>query len=167
MLASAVTASAALVAGVAWQSYQAQTKTAGAEANLWQLNFPQLDGHALAMASLRGKPLLLNFWAPWCAPCVEELPLLSRFYTENSARGWQVLGLAIDQLEPVQRFLSRTAVTFPVVLAGLPGIELSRSLGNLNGALPFTVVLGSDGRIAQRKIGQVSAIELRTWASLV
>lgn len=165
LVASTTAAMAAALAGIglAWRTHLAPT-TPNAESALWQSKFPQLDGLPFAMASLRGKPLLINFWASWCPPCVEELPLLSSFYKENSAKGWQVLGLAVDQLEKVKRFLSLTPVTFPVVLAGLSGIEVSRSLGNLDGALPFTVVLGSDGRIAHRKIGPVSSDELRAWA---
>jgi thiol-disulfide isomerase/thioredoxin len=118
------------------------------------------------MKSLRGKPVVLNFWATWCPPCVEELPLLSDFYQQNSANGWQVLGLAVDQPDPVNRFLTRVPVTFPVVMAGMSGIELSRSLGNLSGALPFTVVLGSDGFVAHRKMGKVTVADLRQWTEL-
>ena len=118
------------------------------------------------MASFRGRPLLLNFWATWCPPCVEELPLLSRFYTENASKGWQVLGLAVDQRDPVNRFLARDPVTFPVALAGLAGVDLGKALGNLTGGLPFTVVLGSDGSVAQRKIGQVLPGDLQAWTTI-
>ena len=76
------------------------------------------------------------------------------------------MGLAVDQLEPVRQFLARTPVTFPVAMAGMPGIELSRSLGNLSGGLPFTVVLGSDGLVAHRKMGKVTPDDLRAWALL-
>ena len=63
---------------------------------LWDRSFPAPDGSALALATLRGRPLLVNFWATWCPPCVEELPLLSSFYNENKANGWQLIGLAVD-----------------------------------------------------------------------
>lgn len=166
-LMAAVAGAAALGgAGLAWRRYQPQALTPSAESALWQLEFPGLDGDVLRMASLRGQPVLLNFWATWCPPCVEELPLLSSFYRENSAKGWQVLGLAVDQLEPVKRFLAKRPVTFPVALAGLPGVELGKSLGNESGGLPFTVVLGSDGRVAHRKIGKVSPANLLAWAAL-
>ncbi|WP_367121939.1 TlpA disulfide reductase family protein [Rhodoferax sp.] len=130
------------------------------------MEFPGLDGNVFRMASLQGQPVLLNFWATWCPPCIEELPLLSSFHQENSANGWQVLGLAVDQLEPVKRFLARSPVTFPVALAGLPGVELGKSLGNVSGGLPFTVVFGADGRVAHRKIGKVSSTNLLDWAAL-
>ena len=166
-LMAAVAGAAALGgAGLAWRNYRPQTKSQNAESGLWQLEFATPDGSLLRMASLRGKPLLLNFWATWCPPCVEELPLLSSFYQENSAKGWQVLGLAVDQLDPVKRFLAQAPVTFPMVMAGIPGVELGKSLGNLSGGLPFTVVLGSDGLVAHRKMGKVTPGDLRAWAAL-
>ena len=91
---------------------------------------------------------------------------MSGFYQKNSANGWQVLGLAIDQLDPVKRFLSQAPVTFPVVMAGPHGLALGKSLGNSTGALPFTVVLGSDGRVAHRKMGKITPGDLRAWAEL-
>lgn len=152
--------------GLAWRSQKTQTRTATAKSALWSLVFATPGGGELLMESLRGKPLLLNFWATWCPPCIEELPLLSRFYQENSAKGWQILGLAVDQLDSVKRYLAQTPVTFPVAMAGLPGIEISRSLGNLSGGLPFTVVLGSDGLVAHRKMGKVTPEDLRAWVTL-
>jgi thiol-disulfide isomerase/thioredoxin len=166
-LVGAVAGAAALSgAGLAWRIFQSQTTSPTAEAALWQQEFGTPDGGVLRMAVLRGKPVLLNFWATWCPPCVEELPLLNRFYQENIANGWQAVGLAVDQLEPVKRFLRQTPLTFPVAMAGLPGIDLSRSLGNLSGGLPFTVVLGSNGLVAHRKIGKVTVNDLHAWASL-
>lgn len=166
-LLAAVAGAAALGGtGLAWRNYRPQTMPPNAESEFWQLEFATPDGGTLPMAALRGKPLLVNFWATWCPPCVEELPLLSSFYQENSAKGWQVLGLAVDQLAPVQRFLAQAPVTFPVAMAGMPGVEISKILGNLSGSLPFTVVLGSDGRVVHRKTGKVTPGDLRAWAAL-
>jgi thiol-disulfide isomerase/thioredoxin len=161
-------AGAAVLGGVGlawWQADRSRKISETVNPDFWRLTFIAPDGASLPMSALRGKPLLLNFWATWCPPCVEELPLLSRFYQANSVKGWQVLGLAVDQAAPVQRFLAQTPVTFPVALAGLPGIEISRALGNTAGGLPFTAVLGSDGSVRHRKIGQVSADDLRLWTS--
>ena len=167
-LLGAVAGAAALSgAGVAWWVHSPRAVAPSAEEALWLLDFAlPTEGPRLAMERFRGKPLLLNFWATWCPPCVEELPLLSKFYSENSAKGWQVLGLAVDQAAPVNRFLNKAPVTFPVALAGVPGMEMGKLLGNQSGGLPFTVVLGSDGKVAHRKIGQISAEDLRHWAAM-
>lgn len=153
-------------AGLAWWRYQPHTMTQGVESALWAMEFAGLENDLLAMGTLRGKPLLLNFWATWCPPCIEEMPLLSAFYQENVAKGWQVLGLAVDQRDPVKRFLAKTPVGFPVAMAGVSGMELVKSLGNLSGGLPFTVVLGSNGLVLHRKMGKVSPEDLRAWAAL-
>jgi peroxiredoxin len=97
---------------------------------------------------------------------VEELPLINRFFQENRSRGWQVVGLAIDKKSAVVPFLQKSPLDFPVALAGLSGAELGRGLGNLTGALPFTVVIGSDGAILHRKMGRVSPEDLAVWAAL-
>ena len=117
------------------------------------------------MAGFRGKPLLVNFWATWCAPCVEEMPMLDVFYRQQAANGLQVVGLAIDQPSSVRKFLQRTPVTFPIGLAGLEGTELTRVLGNDAGGLPFSVLFAADGSVRQRRIGRVSQADLRAWAA--
>ena len=151
-------------AGLAWWKFQPHAVEPGAEQALWGLEFDTPTGGTLAMKSLAGKPLLLNFWATWCPPCVEELPMLNAFYREQSAKGWQVLGLAIDQPSAVRKFLTRIPLDFPVGLAGLGGTDLGRSLGNVNGGLPFTVFLDRNGRLRERKIGELSAQDLANWA---
>lgn len=154
-------------AGLAWRtSYRQSHALSEAEAGFWQQQFAQLDGAMLAAASLKGKPLVLNFWATWCPPCVEELPLLNAFFTENKVKGWQILGLAVDQAAPVSRFLAQSPLVFPIALAGFPGIEVSRSLGNLSGGLPYTVVFGSAGTVLHRKMGRLTPDDLRAWVNM-
>ncbi|TFZ01545.1 TlpA family protein disulfide reductase [Ramlibacter rhizophilus] len=131
----------------------------------WSLRFPTPQDGELRMDAFRGRPLLVNFWATWCPPCVEEMPLLDRFHREHAAAGWQVVGVAVDQAPAVRQFLGRTPVGFPIALAGLDGASLGRDLGNRVGGLPFTVLIGPDGRILQRRIGQLSADELARWRS--
>jgi thiol-disulfide isomerase/thioredoxin len=138
--------------------------TEGAAQNLWNLSFERPDGKTLALASLRGKPLLVNFWATWCPPCIEELPLLDAFYQQNKAKNWQTLGLAVDQTESVQKFLTQKPLSFPVAMAGMAGIELTRQLGNVTGALPFSVLFNAQGALVQRKLGKLSEADLKAWA---
>ena len=168
-LLASVAATAALAGvGVAW--WQARKTEASLAIppvdGLWSLQWETPQGAALSMESFRGRPLLLNFWATWCPPCVEELPLINAFYRENKVNGWQVLGLAVDNLAPVQSFLKKMPLDFPVGMAGLAGAELGRSLGNLTGGLPFSVVLGSDGQTLHRKLGRLNAADLAVWVRL-
>ncbi len=116
------------------------------------------------MASLRGKALLVNFWATWCPPCVRELPMLDEFAASQGDGGIQVLGLAVDKAEAVSRFLTRTPLRFPIALAQDGGLALTRALGNLQGGLPFTLLLDSGGNVQQRKIGELSAKDLELWS---
>ena len=161
-------AAAAAVAGAgfaAWR-FRLGAPADDAASQLWQLQFDTPTGGSLAMQSLKGRPLLVNFWATWCPPCVEELPLLDAFFRENQPKGWQVVGLAVDQPSAVRTFLGRTPVSFPVGMAGLGGTELAKSLGNLAGGLPFSVVLGADGTVRHRRMGRVNADDLRQWAAI-
>lgn len=134
-------------------------------AGFWSRSFPTPQDGKLDLATFKGKPLIVNFWATWCPPCVEEMPLLDRFFREHAANGWQVIGLAVDQAPAVRQFLARTPVSFPIGLAGLEGTSLGRELGNQMGGLPYTVLISSAGDVLQRKIGQISAAELEQWRS--
>ena len=126
----------------------------------WSLKWNTPSGAELAMLSFKGRPLLINFWATWCPPCVEALPLIDAFLKENQANGWQVLGLAVDKPAQVQTFLSKTPLAFAVAMAGFDGTGLSRSLGNTTGGLPFSVALDSEGGIIQRKMGRLDVGDL-------
>ena len=122
------------------------------------------EGKTWKLSGLRGKVVVVNFWATWCPPCVEELPMIEAFSREHAAKGLQVLALAIDQPSAVRRFLERQALSFPVGLAGLGGTELARSLGNAQGGLPFSVFFAADGSIYRKKLGQLTPQDLKDWA---
>ena len=134
--------------------------------DFWSLRFEQPGGGELVLATLRGHPLLLNFWATWCPPCVTEMPMLDAFHRAQQGRGWQVVGLAVDSPSPVRQFLTQRPVGFAIGLAGLNGVELTRNLGNASGGLPFTVVVDRSGRARARKLGALAPKDLDAWVAL-
>lgn len=153
-------------AGLAWWRLAPQSTSGAAQHAFWAQSFDTPTGESLPMASLAGKPLLVNFWATWCPPCVEELPLLDRFWRENERNSFQVLALAIDQPSAVRKFLQRQPLGFPVGLAGFGGTELAKLLGNTVGGLPFSVFINANGTIWRQKLGQLSQEDLTQWRSL-
>ena len=161
----AVVATGALAGGatLAWRRLSPAGSHLEQADKLWRQAFETPVGTSFDMSSLRGKPLVVNFWATWCPPCIEELPMLDAFYREQRSHGWQVIGLAVDQPAAVRKFLERTSVSFPIAMAGLAGTSLSRDLGNQAGGLPFTLVLDAAGRIRERKLGQLGTDDLRRW----
>ena len=159
-------AAAALAAGVGvqWWRHSPQTPTDPSLQALWMASFEQADGTSLKLADFQGKPLVLNFWATWCTPCVEEMPLLNTFFLENKAKSWQMIGLAIDQPSAVKRFLGQHPVEYAIGMAGLEGTELMKNLGNPTGGLPFTLVLNAQGQVQMRKLGKLTESDIRSWA---
>ncbi|MBB2487974.1 redoxin family protein [Mitsuaria sp. WAJ17] len=141
---------------------EAPARPASAADAFWLSRFETLEGGELAARSLRGKPLLLNFWATWCAPCVRELPEIEQFL--KSRPGWQGLGLAIDRKEAVQAFLGRLPLSLPLALGGVQGLELGRQLGNSQGGLPFSVVFDAGGQLFWRRLGALQSGELEAVA---
>ena len=159
---------AAAAAGLGWQWWRehvANDGTSDGASDLWQARFTQIDGTELAMATLRGSPLVLNFWATWCPPCIKEMPALDRFQRQFAAQGWRVVGLAVDNPQAVREFLARMPVSYTIGLAGFEGAALSRQLGNQQGGLPFTAVFDRQGAVVQRRLGETNFEELARWAA--
>lgn len=150
--------------GVAWQRQSLVQMGPEALAAFWSAEFDTPSGESLGMTAFKGKPLVINFWATWCTPCIEEMPLIDAFFRENESKGWQVLGLAIDQPSRVRQFLSQFPVSYKIGLAGLNGTDLAKKLGNDVGGLPFTIVLDANGQLKQRKLGKLAADDIKKWA---
>lgn len=167
-LTAGVAVAAGLAGGLlAWQKYQPQGVLDPAVQNFWNQEFERPEGGVLSMMALRGKPLLVNFWATWCPPCIEELPLIDAFYKENQSKSFQVVGLAVDQPSQVKRFLTQKPLHFPNGLAGFTGTELGKSLGNTESVLPYSLLFDAKGRLLTQKVGKLDKKDLETWLQKV
>jgi len=124
-------------------------------------------GRPFDAGALRGRPMILNFWATWCPPCVEEMPELGRLQRTYGEAGLQVVGVGIDQASRIQAFESRMALGYPLLVAGAAGAELGRRFGNPSGALPFTVVIDRSGRVRDRMLGRFVFSRLESQARAV
>jgi thiol-disulfide isomerase/thioredoxin len=160
---AAVAALAGAGGGLWWERRGATASDGTLDAAFWSQRFDRPDGGEMVVEQLRGKPLLVNFWATWCPPCVEEMPLIDAFFREHGGNGLQVVGLAIDQPSSVRNFLAKTPVSYPIGLAGLQGTELIKQLGNTEGGLPFTLMVDADGIVAARKMGKLDTADLQAW----
>lgn len=157
---------AAMMAGLAVAlrtSPAAPTPTASPPTGVLTTQWKDLDDRPVALAQFKGRLLVLNFWATWCAPCVEEMPDLQRVQDEYAARGVSVVGMGIDAVPAMRRFRDEHKLGLTLLAAAAGGTELARELGNASGALPFTVLIDAEGRVVQRRLGRISAAELRQW----
>ena len=122
------------------------------------------DGRTLSNADIAGRFVVLNFWAPWCPPCVREMPEIDRFARSEAGRNALVIGLAIDEQAAVDKFVAAHPVSFPISILGYAGLAWARRLSNdPNVALPFTAVFDRSQQLAQHKFGATNAIELEHW----
>lgn len=126
---------------------------------LYEATLPDLNGQPVALASLKGRPVVANFWATWCAPCVEEMPHLEAL--SLTFKNIQFVGIGIDTAANIAQFVTKIPVSYPLFVAGHSGIALVRALGNSAGGLPFTVLLDAEGRIFDTLLGQVTPEDLQ------
>jgi thiol-disulfide isomerase/thioredoxin len=148
---AAALAVGALVGALAIQS-------ASGAGKLLSASFPDLSGRTRRLNEWQGRVTLFNFWATWCTPCREEMPLLDAAATRF---GFSAVGIGIDRASKIRQFVANIGVRYEILVADVQAIDLVKALGNPSGGLPFTVVLDRAGRIAARKLGPLSEAELQ------
>lgn len=132
-----------------------------AVSNLFGQTLPDVSGTPHALSRWRGKALVVNFWATWCAPCVEEMPELTQLQRELNGKNIQIIGIGIDTAANIAEFSSKLNISYPLYVAGMGGTDLFRLFGNQTGGLPFTVLLDTHGQIKKTYLGQLKMDELR------
>ena len=128
---------------------------------LFSQSMPDAQGQQHALAQFKGKPLVVNFWATWCGPCVQEMPELSQLAKDQAASGLQVIGIGIDSPSKIEEFGKKLGISYPLYVAGMTGTDLSRQFGNTNGGLPYTVLIGADGQVKKTYLGRLKFEELK------
>ena len=122
---------------------------------------PNLDGNPWRAEEWRDKILVINFWATWCPPCQEEMPLFVKLQEQFADKNVLFVGIAIDDKQAVQDFVDTHGIEFPILLGEDKALELSTQLGDRFNTLPYTVVADRGGKILLRKAGQMTETRLR------
>jgi len=131
------------------------------------ITLPDLSGTPRTLpADFAGRPVLVNLWASWCGPCIEEMPELDRFSREQGDNGTQVIGIALDDQAAVEDFLQRIPVRYPILIDAAGPRDAGVQLGNQRGVLPYTVLVSADGRLLKQRIGPFVHGELDAWARI-
>jgi len=123
--------------------------------------FPDLSGESRTIGDWKGKVLVVNFWATWCPPCLEEIPMFVRLQRQLGGQGLQFVGIAVDQHDKVVEFVARNAVNYPIMIGQLDAIKIAETAGNHSGGLPYTLIFDRSGQLVSRHSGGLTEKELK------
>ncbi|HXZ92523.1 MAG TPA: TlpA disulfide reductase family protein [Burkholderiales bacterium] len=123
-------------------------------------SFVDLDGRARHIAEWKGRPLVCNFWATWCPPCRQEIPLLDASHEKIVSKGGEILGIALDSATNVAEFTKSVRISYPIVISDPSAIGLLAQLGNPTGGLPYTLFIDRAGSLVGHKLGMLHVPDL-------
>jgi len=156
VLLAAVLGAGGGIGGVYWYQQAQQPDTTRRPA----FSLPDLDGDSRAIAEWDGEIIVLNFWATWCQPCREEIPLFTELQQRFGAQGVQFLGVAIDRREAIREYLETIDMGYPTLYGMQAAMDVAASYDNQAGTLPYTVVIDRDGAMRHIFQGQVHREDL-------
>ena len=119
-----------------------------------------LDGKTRSISEWSERRVLINFWATWCVPCRREMPLLQNLYLNKDMHNIEIIGIAVDQNEPVIDFIHEYGIEFPILVGKSDAYEIMQQLGNTATTLPYTLVVEPDGLITWFKNTELKAEDL-------
>jgi thiol-disulfide isomerase/thioredoxin len=137
--------------------------TARAAESLYQARFADADGKLQPLSRWRGKILVVNFWATWCAPCVAEMPELQRLQDRYASRGVAIVGMGTQGLDTVRQFRDRLGLRMVLLAGDFDAVAIARDLGDTQGALPYTAVFSREGALLHTRLGALQPGQLRGW----
>lgn len=126
------------------------------KAPLIEFSLPDVMGKMHSISEWQGKIRIINFWATWCAPCLEEIPVFIKLQDEYEKQDIQFIGVAIDNQKAVTKYLNTININYPILIGEDQAISLSYQLGNLIKAVPFTLIISAKGDVVHRQLGEIS-----------
>jgi thiol-disulfide isomerase/thioredoxin len=127
----------------------------GIPEQLPEFSIADLAGTPTPISQWRGKSLMINFWATWCAPCRREIPLLQSLHESRAAKGMEVIGIAVDFADKVRAFKDQYKISYPLLVGEQDALDLTRTLGVETPAFPFTVFTDRRGRVVTLYLGEL------------
>jgi thiol-disulfide isomerase/thioredoxin len=128
--------------------------------HLDDISVPDLTGNTQSFQQWQGKLVLVNFWATWCPPCREEIPLFLSLRKKYSAAGFEIVGISIDEVSKVMQYRDAMHIDYPLLNGQQQGMSLMASLGNRTGGLPYSVIFDRNGNVIDLKSGAYKQQEL-------
>jgi thiol-disulfide isomerase/thioredoxin len=136
------------------QKHSENTATPNAM-NFLKLSLSDLNQQPQSLQQWSGKTIVINFWATWCEPCKEEMPMLSQIQKDVANQQVQFVGIGVDDAKELQNWIKKSPTSYPILVGNDSTLELTRALGNEQQGIPFTLIISPTGNVIYKKLGKV------------